>query len=411
MYKVIDHCRVSKSSSLKTILDLGNQYLSGVFPKSKNQEIGKAPLELVWCNESKLAQLKHSYSLNQLYGDNYGYRSGLNMSMVEHLNQKIKKLEDKVQLKTNDLVIDIGSNDATTLKAYKDSEINKVGIDPTGKKFKRFYNKDISLISDFFPTPKLQELFPSRKAKIITSIAVFYDLEDPTLFVEAIANNLDLNGIWHFEQSYLPIMLEKNSYDTICHEHLEYYTIESIILILEKYDLKIIDIELNSINGGSFALSVTHKDCKKYEPNENYINRLLDKEKRLELSNLLIFREFEKNVLKHKEDLKKLINNINNDGKKVLGYGASTKGNVLLQYCGITKQDIPFIAEVNEDKFGAYTPGSLIPIIPEEKARSMHPDFFFVLPWHFRDSILAREQEFMSNGGKFIFPLPYIDIV
>ena len=411
MYKVIDHCRVSKSSSLKTILDLGNQYLSGVFPKSKNQEIGKAPLELVWCNESKLAQLKHSYSLNQLYGDNYGYRSGLNMSMVEHLNQKIKKLEDKVQLKTNDLVIDIGSNDATTLKAYKDSEINKVGIDPTGKKFKRFYNKDISLISDFFPTPKLQELFPSRKAKIITSIAVFYDLEDPTLFVEAIANNLDLNGIWHFEQSYLPIMLEKNSYDTVCHEHLEYYTIESIILILEKYDLKIIDIELNSINGGSFALSVTHKDCKKYEPNENYINRLLDKEKRLELSNLLIFREFEKNVLKHKEDLKKLINNINNDGKKVLGYGASTKGNVLLQYCGITKQDIPFIAEVNEDKFGAYTPGSLIPIIPEEKARSMHPDFFFVLPWHFRDSILAREQEFMSNGGKFIFPLPYIDIV
>ena len=411
MYKVIDHCRVSKSSSLKTILDLGNQYLSGVFPKSKNQEIGKAPLELVWCNESKLAQLKHSYSLNQLYGDNYGYRSGLNMSMVEHLNQKIKKLEDKVQLKTNDLVIDIGSNDATTLKAYKDSEINKVGIDPTGKKFKRFYNKDISLISDFFPTPKLQELFPQKKAKIITSIAMFYDLEDPTLFVEAIANNLDLNGIWHFEQSYLPIMLEKNSYDTVCHEHLEYYTIESIILILEKYDLKIIDIELNSINGGSFALSVTHKDCKEYEPNENYINRLLDKEKRLELSNLLIFREFEKNVVKHKKDLKKLINNINNDGKKVLGYGASTKGNVLLQYCGITKQDIPFIAEVNEDKFGAYTPGSLIPIIPEEKARSMHPDFFFVLPWHFRDSILAREQEFMSNGGKFIFPLPYIDIV
>ncbi len=411
MYKVIDHCRVSKSSSLKTILDLGNQYLSGVFPKSKNQEIGKAPLELVWCNESKLAQLKHSYSLNQLYGDNYGYRSGLNMSMVEHLNQKIKKLEDNVQLKTNDLVIDIGSNDATTLKAYKDREINKVGIDPTGEKFKRFYNKDISLISDFFPTPKLQELFPSRKAKIITSIAMFYDLEDPTLFVEAIANNLDLNGIWHFEQSYLPLMLKKISYDTICHEHLEYYTIESIILILEKYDLKIIDIELNSINGGSFALSVTHKDCKKYEPNENYINRLLDKEKRLELSNLLIFREFEKNVVKHKKDLKKLINNINNDGKKVLGYGASTKGNVLLQYCGITKQDIPFIAEVNEDKFGAYTPGSLIPIIPEEKARSMHPDFFFVLPWHFRDSILAREQEFMSNGGKFIFPLPYIDIV
>jgi len=405
MYKVIDHCRVSKSFNLRTILDLGNQYLSGVFPKSKNQKIGKAPLELVWCNESKLAQLKHSYSLDQMYGDNYGYRSGLNISMVEHLNQKIRKLEDKVQLKTNDLVIDIGSNDATTLKAYKDREINKVGIDPTGEKFKRFYNKDISLINDFFPTNKLQELFPKKKAKIITSIAMFYDLEDPLLFVESIANTLDLNGIWHFEQSYLPLMLEKNSYDTICHEHLEYYTIESIILMLEKFDLKIIDIELNSINGGSFALSVTHKDCKKYEPNENYINKLLDKEKSLELSNLLIFREFEKNVLK------KLINNINNDGKKVFGYGASTKGNVLLQYCDLTDNDIPIIAEINEDKFSSYTPGTKIPIIPQDEANKMFPDYYLVLPWHFRNNILEREKKYLSNGGKFIFPFPSIEII
>jgi len=411
MFKEINQCRVSKSSDLRRIIDLGDQYLSGVFPKSKNQEIGKGPLELVWCNESKLAQLKHSYSLDQMYGDNYGYRSGLNISMVEHLNQKIRKLEDAVHLKTNDLVIDIGSNDATTLKAYKNSEINKVGIDPTGEKFKRFYNKDISLISDFFPTPKLQELFPKKKAKIITSIAMFYDLEDPTLFVEAIADNLDMNGIWHFEQSYLPIMLEKNSYDTVCHEHLEYYTIESIILILEKYDLKIIDIELNNINGGSFALSVAHKKCNKYDSNENYIKKLLDKEKSLELSNLLIFREFEKNVLKHKQDLKKLINNINNNGKKVFGYGASTKGNVLLQYCGITDNEIPFISEINEDKFNSYTPGTNIQIISQDEANKICPDYYLVLPWHFKNHILEREREYLSKGGKFIFPLPSIEIV
>lgn len=411
MFKEINRCRISKSSNLKRIINLGNQHLSGIFPKTKTKRIGKGPLDLVWCDKSKLAQLKHTYALDKMYGNNYGYRSGLNASMVQHLKQKISKLELEVQLESGDIVIDIGSNDATTLKAYKNKEVKKIGIDPTGEKFKEFYPPEIDLIVDFFPTDRLKDLFPSKKAKIITSVAMFYDLEDPKYFVESIANNLDLNGIWHFEQSYLPLMLEKISYDTICHEHLEYYTLESIILMLEEYGLKIIDIELNSVNGGSFALSVSHKKCEKYGTNKNKINEILEREKKLELSNFLLFNEFEKNVFQQKQNLINLIDKVNNDGKIIHCYGASTKGNVILQFCGINEAKIPYVAEVNEDKFNSYTPGTNIPIISQEESYKMGPDYYLVLPWHFRNNILKREKKYLSEGGKFIFPLPFIEIV
>jgi len=411
MFKEINRCRISKSSNLKRIINLGNQHLSGIFPKTKTKRIGKGPLDLVWCDKSKLAQLKHTYALDKMYGNNYGYRSGLNASMVQHLKQKISKLELEVQLESGDIVIDIGSNDATTLKAYKNKEVKKIGIDPTGEKFKEFYPPEIDLIVDFFPTDRLKDLFPSKKAKIITSVAMFYDLEDPKYFVESIANNLDLNGIWHFEQSYLPLMLEKISYDTICHEHLEYYTLESIILMLEEYGLKIIDIELNSVNGGSFALSVSHKKCEKYGTNKNKINEILEREKNLELSNFLLFNEFEKNVFQQKQNLINLIDKVNNDGKIIHCYGASTKGNVILQFCGINEAKIPYVAEVNEDKFNSYTPGTNIPIISQEESYKMGPDYYLVLPWHFRNNILKREKKYLSEGGKFIFPLPFIEIV
>ncbi len=411
MYKKINQCRISGSKNLQPIINLGDQYLTGVFPKSKGQKIGKAPLELVWCEDSELAQLKHTYSLNEMYGENYGYRSGLNQSMVRHLNEKINFLENLVSLKDDDLVIDIGSNDSTTLRSYVSNKIKKVGIDPTGEKFKEFYPDDVHLISSFFPTDKLFEIFPNKRAKIITSISMFYDLEDPLSFVEAITQTLHRNGIWHLEQSYLPTMLEKKSYDTICHEHLEYYTIQSLVNMFEIYDLKIIDIELNDINGGSFALSVAHKDCDAFEINNKRISFFIDKEKELELKNFEIFHKFSENTQDHRIKLIQLLNQLNNDGKKVFGYGASTKGNVLLQYCGINNSHIPFISEINEDKYNVYTPGTNIPIISQSEADKMNPNYYLVLPWHFKNSIIANETEFRKRGGKFIFPLPDIEII
>jgi hypothetical protein len=410
MFKEINKCRISNGFRLTSVLNLGDQYLTGVFPKSKKEKVSKGPLELVWSEESALLQLKHSFPLDEMYGNNYGYRSGLNQSMVNHLTQKIKYLSTIVPLNPNDLVLDIGSNDATLLKAYGRNDIIRVGIDPTGNKFTDYYTDGIILIDEFFPTVKFMSNFKGQKAKVITSIAMFYDLEDPLEFVESITENLDDDGIWHLEQSYLPSMLKTNAYDTICHEHLEYYSLGNIKYLLEKCGLKIVDVQINDINGGSFAVTAIHKKSKNISENIPVIEWLLAQEERMGLNTLKPFHDFEERVYKHRTDLRELILSLNADGKKIIGYGASTKGNVMLQFCGFTENEIPYIAEVNENKFGCFTPGTHIPIISEKEARAMDPDYYLVLPWHFKHNILEREKKYRASGGKFIFPLPYIEI-
>ena len=409
MYKEITKCRISSSTNLINVLSLGNQYLTGVFPKSKEEKVTIGPVDLVWCPDSGLLQMKQSYGLDEMYGDNYGYRSGLNVSMVKHLQKKIKILEKLAKPTDQELIIDIGSNDATSLKAYS-GKFRKVGIDPTGKKFKEYYTDDLTLIPDFFTAEKFKDIFPNEKAKIITSIAMFYDLEDPRSFVSDIQKCLAEDGIWHFEQSYMPSMLRTNSYDTICHEHLEFYSLRVVMNLLEGEGLRIIDVQMNDINGGSFAVTACKRDAK-YKSNAPIINWMLNQEKDMGLDTIKPYEEFAIRTAQHKKNLTDLIKALVADGKKVFGYGASTKGNVLLQYCGFTEKEIPFIAEVNTEKFGSYTPGTNIPIISEKEAKEMKPDYFLVLPWHFKNSIIAREEEYMNNGGKFIFPLPNIEII
>ncbi len=408
-YTEIEKCRISGSKNLVTVLSLGEQFLTGVFPKKENEEITKGPLDLVWCPESGLLQMKQSFSLDEMYGENYGYRSGLNSSMVKHLQQKSKTLEKIAKPLDDDLVLDIGSNDATSLKAYS-GKFKKVGIDPTGNKFREFYTDDVELIPDFFSFEIFRSYFPSERAKIITSIAMFYDLENPIKFVKDIELILEDEGIWHFEQSYMPSMLRTNSYDTICHEHLEFYSFKVVKDLLEKCNLKVVDVQMNSINGGSFAVTAAKKESS-YTPNIPIINWMLNQEKEMGLDTPKPYREFEERVYRHRNNLRDLIKSLVEDGKKVFGYGASTKGNVLLQFCNLTKEDIPYIAEVNEDKFGSFTPGTGIKIISEKEAKEMSPDYFLVLPWHFKPSILEREKEYLENGGKFIFPLPDIEII
>jgi hypothetical protein len=409
MYKEITKCRISSSTNLINVLSLGNQYLTGVFPKSKEEKVTIGPVDLVWCPDSGLLQMKQSYSLDEMYGDNYGYRSGLNASMVKHLQKKIKTLEKLAKPTDQELIIDIGSNDATSLKAYS-GNFRKVGIDPTGNKFKEYYTDDLTLIPDFFTADKFKNIFPNEKAKIITSIAMFYDLEDPRSFVSDIEKCLAEDGIWHFEQSYMPSMLRTNSYDTICHEHLEFYSLKVVKSLLESEGLRIIDVQMNDINGGSFAVTACKSDAI-YKSNIPIVNWMLSQEEEMGLDTIKPYEEFAKRTAQHKKNLTDLINALVADGKKVFGYGASTKGNVLLQYCGFTEKEIPFIAEVNTEKYGSFTPGTKIPIISEKEAKEMKPDYFLVLPWHFKNSIIAREEEYMSNGGKFIFPLPEIEII
>jgi len=409
MYTESKKCRICTQGNLVTVLSMGEQFLTGVFPKSTAETITKGPLDLVWCSDCSLLQMKHSYNLEEMYGVNYGYRSGLNAAMVRHLEHKIHGLERLVKLEDRDIVIDIGSNDATSLKAYRGKH-RKVGIDPTGSKFKEYYTKDISLIPDFFSASAFQGLFPKEKAKIITSIAMFYDLERPKDFVNDVESVLADDGVWHFEQSYMPSMLRTNSYDTICHEHLEFYSFKVVKRMLEDCALRVIDVQMNSINGGSFAITACKKNAL-YKSNTAILNWMVKQEDDMGLDTPKPYRDFEERVFKHRKNLRDLVESLVADGKKIIGYGASTKGNVLLQFCGFTTKHISCIAEVNAEKFGAYTPGTNIPIVSEIEAREMRPDYFLVLPWHFKHGILERESEFLARGGKFIFPLPEIEIV
>jgi len=410
LYREITDCRLCGSAKLTSILDLGNQALTGVFPKSREEEIPTGPLQLCKCDDCDLVQLRHNYDLGKLYGETYGYRSGLNQSMVRHLHQKVAKIQALANLHDGDLVLDIGANDSTLLQAYPSQGLRLVGIDPSGPKFAQYYLPHIELVPDFFSAALVRQRFPGRRAKVVTSIAMFYDLEHPMDFVRDIVEILDDDGLWVFEQSYLPLMLDTNSYDTVCHEHLEYYALKQIKYMTDRMGLKIVDIELNDVNGGSFAITAA-KEKSSHTAAGGLIESALEEERRRDLGNTDTYRQFAARVSEHRERLLGLLGALKREGKKILGYGASTKGNVLIQYCGLDSELVPCIAEVNEDKFGAYTPGSRIPIVSEREARAMRPDYFLVLPWHFRKGIMGRERDFLANGGKFIFPLPSLDVV
>lgn len=405
----LQRCRVGGGTTLIPVLDLGEQALTGVFPRSPQEPVTVGPLRLVWAPNSGLLQLDHSYDLGEMYGENYGYRSGLNKSMVRHLTQKVAELERLADLMPGDTVLDIGSNDATSLKAYNVSGLRRIGIDPTGTKFRKYYPDDITLVSDFFSASAFESTGAPR-AKIVTSVAMFYDLEDPVDFARHVERVLAPGGVWHFEQSYMPSMLRLTSYDTVCHEHLEYYSLGVVKYILDAAGLRAIDVKMNAVNGGSFAVTAVRKDDPRHG-SEAVIDWLLEQEDGMGLNTPRPYREFEERVFRHRADLMRLLKTLAADGKKVFGYGASTKGNVVLQFCGITPNEVRAIAEVNSDKFGTYTPGTHIPIISEAEARAQEPDYFLVLPWHFKDGIIQREAEFLANGGRMIFPFPEIEIV
>jgi SAM-dependent methyltransferase len=416
MFREIEACRICANRDLVPILSLGEQYLTGVFPSVRNADLSKGPLELVACNRAGhakacgLVQLRQTYNLNEMYGDNYGYRSSLNRAMVKHLERKVRHLVERYPLKPGDLVLDIGSNDGTLLSFYPQLGVTVVGIDPTAKKFAPFYAKHISLIPDFFSAELFRKKFGTKRARIVTSIAMFYDLENPLRFMKDVASILHEEGIWHFEMSYLPSLLRTMGYDTICHEHLEYYSLRQIKWMVDRCGLKIVNVELNQTNGGSFAVTVA-RQVSSYPEAVAQLRRLLRAEEAQCLNTVTQQRAFAKAVETHRKKLVSLLRQLKEQKQTVIGYGASTKGNVLLQHCGITSELLPAIAEVNKDKFGCFTPGTNIPIIPEAEAHAMKPDYLLVLPWHFRDNLIQRESAFLQGGGKMIFPLPEIEIV
>lgn len=402
----VKRCRISGKEDLVEILDLGVQALTGVFP-GKGETAREEPVKLVWSPSSKLLQLGHRYELSEMYGPSYGYRSGLNQSMVRHLKEKVARLVGRYEVKRDGIFLDIGSNDGTLL-GFVDPCMKRIGMDPTIDNFEEYYSPGITKVKEFFSGDEYFAV-EGKKADAITSISMFYDLDSPAEFVNEISRVLARDGIWHFEQSYVLAMINTNSYDTICHEHYEFYSIAVINELLVNAGMMMIDLEFNKVNGGSVAVTAAHADSRYKQT--SLVRWWLRNEATLGLDRPEIYQQFSQRAIEHRSRFKSLLETLVGDGQRVNGYGASTKGNVLLQYCGIGSDLIGKIGEVNTSKYGCRTPGSNIDIVPESEVVNDDSDFLVVLPWHFRDVIIEREREFLNRGGRLIFPFPDIEIV
>lgn len=406
MYLKVEACRICGNKRLETVLELGEQTLTGVFPRHRESNLTSGPLTLVKCaglGACGLLQLAHSYSLSEMYGDNYGYRSGLNPSMVAHLRSKVDRIKSLGVLGSGDVVVDIGSNDATTLRQYEMPECTLVGIDPTGTKFAKYYSDNIELIADFFSADAYVRRFGLRKAKVVTSFSMFYDLENPVAFMREIASILHDEGVWVFEQSYMPSMLATNSYDTVCHEHLEYYALSQIMWMAERVGLEVIDVELNDVNGGSFSVVAQRVGGPRQVAAS--VPAVVESERMQDLDDLRTYVNFGDRVRESRRQLLEFLATARANGKRVVALGASTKGNVVLQYCGIDEKLVSAIGEVNSDKFGAFTPGSGIPILDEAEVIGSKPDYVLVLPWHFRKFFEAQPR---YASLRLVYPLPIL---
>jgi SAM-dependent methyltransferase len=401
------------------VLDLGAHYVSN-FISPGEPDGTKAPLELVLCRRCRLLQLKHTVPAETMY-QNYWYRSGTNQTMRNALADIANKAETLIHLKEGEAVVDIGCNDGTLLAMYRTGGIRKIGFDPA-ENLAVFSRKVADkLVVGFFDREtfgKDPELSGCRP-KVVTSIAMFYDLEDPNKFVSDIKTVMDPEGLWIVQMSYLPLMLKTNEFGNICHEHLEYYSLTSFEYLLNRHGFEVVDVELNDINGGSIRTYIRNRNA---DPNRfadatyrelaaGRVQELRDHEVRLGLEDIDVYREFAVWVNRIREDVVGFIKEQVKRGKKVYVYGASTKGNTLLQYFGLDHTLITAAAERNPDKWGKVTVGTHIPIVSEEEARAARPDYFLVLPWHFLEEFRLREKAYLLSGGKFIVPMPHFTLI
>ncbi len=406
--KPIKVCRSCHSKNLKKVLDLGELALSD-FTRKPVLTKTKYPLTLLLCLDCNLVQLKHSIPPQKLYTERYGYRSGINKTMRDELSLIVNKATERKKLKKGNLVIDIGANDGILLSFYPQN-VRKLAVEPVKKFAKECLDQGNLVVSDYFSRKNIQEAHPKiGKAKIITAISMFYDLEDPNFFLRDVKKMLDQSGIFIIQQNYLLSMLKMNAFDNIVHEHIEYYSLRSLNELLRRNGLRVFDIELSKINGGSFRTYISHIDS--VYPNSFRVKKFQKEELRYKLDKKNPYDSFARRVKKIRTKLREYVENEVQKGNKVYLYGASTRGNTILQYCGLNNKLISAAVERNPEKWGKFIASVDIPIISEEQARKDMPPNMLVLPWFFREEFLRRERHYLERGGKFIFPLPLVKVV
>ena len=404
----IKNCRNCNYNNFTNLFSLGKISFTGKFPKSILQNIPKAQLNLLMCKKCKLVQLDRNFNIKYLYGKDYGYRTGINQTMTDHVKETVKVNSTIVNLQPKDHVLDIASNDATLLNFY-DRRIVTVGVDPLANKYKKHYKNINYKISNFFHISEVKKLKLKKKFKIISALSVFYDLRDPNKFLRHVKELLDEKGVFILEHADLYMIIKNKIFDTICHEHLGFFSSKVIIEMIRNTGLKVFHHEYNDINGGSSRYYICHQKAD-YKVKDS-IKKVLLKEKKIGLHSKKIFTSFYNEILKQRIKLKKIIKKIKNKKLTIHGYGASTKGNVLLQFYNMDNKDVSYIADRNPLKYNLFTPGTKIKIISENHSRKLKPDYYLVLPWHFKKEILSREKIAKKKGTKFIFPLPRVNII
>lgn len=400
----IKNCRVCGSSNLENILSLGNFYLSDFLKTKKKPH--SFPLTLLLCTSCYLLQLKDTIPSSLLYTERYGYKSGINNTMKQELKEIAKKAK-KYKVSKNPLVIDIGANDGTLLRFFP-SSFQKVGVEPVKKLATECAYVAENVINDFFSYKACNRILRGRKADIITAISCFYDIEEPNIFVEDVKKMLNDKGVFIIQQNYLKGMLELNAFDNIVHEHLEYYSMLSLTNLLVRHELEIFDVEMSAINGGSFRTYISHKGV---YPISKRVHTYQKQELTRQMNNKKTYVQFANRVHKNGLRIKKFIEKEFKKGKRIFVYGASTRGNTLLQFYKLDSSLIEAAVERNSEKFGTYFASVGIPIISEQEARTRMPDYMLVLPWFFKEEFLEREKEYLRKGGHFIFPLPTFEVI
>jgi len=396
----VSKCLLCKHNHLKSLFNVGNLYVSNSVSKKEIFKGVKSPLDLLYCKKCTLIQLSHLAPQEIMYRRFYWYKSGVTKTMRDGLKELYLDCVKKAKLKKNDIVLDIGANDGTLLKYFKKSEFKTIGCEPA-KNLKEELKKNCTfLINNFWSSKELFKILKKnklKKPKLITAIGMFYDLKDPNKFIRDAANSLSEDGIFVAQLMSLKSMIEKNDLGNICHEHIEFYSFSSIKYLFEKNGLEIFKISKNEINGGSYRFY-----CRKFKtgsiklPNENVLKMM---------------KNFVQRVIDNKNKTLRFIKAQHKAGKKIFLYGASTKGNTVLQYYGLNEKIIPYAAERSPFKWGKYTIGSGIKIISEKEAKKLKPDFFFVTPWGFIKEFINREKKWLNEGGKFIVPFPNMKVI
>lgn len=413
IYNEVTKCRSCKGE-LREILSLGSQELTGIFPEP-GEKLEEVPVTLMKCTNTEcgLVQLKESADPNIMYGMDYGYRTGLNKSMSNHIKKVFEDSKQWVNLKDGDVFIDIGSNDGTLVNHVSENtkNVSCVGVDPTICKFYQYYMNGTFPVKEFFSYDSVKKYLSNNGAKLITSFSMFYDLEDPIKFANEIKKCLHQDGVWIFEQAYLGFILNRVTVDTILSEHLLYYDLQSIDYILKNAGLKIISVELNDINAGSIRIVAAREDsslesCKTVDLIKNY-----EKVMGFNDSGFSIYKNFVTLCMNFKREFIDFLSEAKKSGKTVSALGASTKFNCILQFVGASTLYINQIGEVNPDKFGKVTPGTGIPIVPEDEVLNNNPDYIIIGCYHFKDFFLAlpKIQKYIKDGGTVVFPLPTLE--